>query len=74
MLFTISRKQKKYQVIKLELLPGDYQRANRPSVLASCDKFINNWKIFLQYKHTHHTKTQARKIGRKIQEAKLSLG
>jgi len=36
-LFTRSRKQNKYKMIKLKLLPGGYQRANGSSMLAAYD-------------------------------------
>ena len=57
----------KYKIIKLELLVGGiYQRANRPSILAVCDKFTNtgNRKNMLQHrpKHTHHKNKTEKKI------------
>jgi len=33
-------------IIKLQLLLGGYKRANRPSMLTACDKYIIIGKIF----------------------------
>jgi len=57
--FYLSEVEKKtIRIIKLKLLVEGYQKAIWQSMVAAYDKYMNNWKLYLQYKHTQHEHRQ----------------